>query len=221
MDISLIIQKIAIMAVPLIFAITLHEAAHGWVAMKFGDTTALMMGRVTLNPAKHIDPIGTILLPLIMLFFSNFIFGYAKPVPVNWQHLKNPRRDMALVALAGPGANLLMALLWAAIARLTYTPIDPNSGITALLFLHLVAIFGIHINILLMILNLIPIPPLDGSRVVSSLLPPKAAIAYERIEPYGIWILLLLLIVGALTVILLPPAHFVIGSIKSIFGIPT
>lgn len=223
MDIHNIIQQLAIAIIPLLFAITVHEAAHGWVASKLGDTTALMMGRVTLNPAKHIDPIGTVLLPIVMLLLSNFIFGYAKPVPVNWQHLKNPRRDMALVALAGPGANLIMALGWAALARLTYTSVDLSgtTGMHALLFLHLVAVFGIHINILLMILNLIPIPPLDGSRVVSSLLPPRAAIAYERIEPYGIWILLGLLVLGALTVILLPPANFVIHSIKNIFGIPT
>jgi Zn-dependent protease len=207
-----VLIKIAIAIVPLIFAITVHEAAHGWMANKFGDDTARQLGRITLNPIKHIDPIGTIALPIIMVIFSNFIFGYAKPVPVNWNKLRNPRRDMALVALAGPGANLIMALIWAAIARLSLS--------SSLIYLHLIAIFGININVLLLLLNLIPIPPLDGSRVVSSLLPPRAALMYNVIEPYGIWILLLLLISGALTLVLLPGAQHSIAALKYLFGIP-
>lgn len=214
MNAEAIILKIAIAIIPLIFAITVHEAAHGWLANKFGDTTAKNLGRVTLNPIKHIDPIGTVVLPLIMVIVSNFIFGYAKPVPVNWNQLRHPRRDMALVALAGPGANLLMAFIWAAIAKAT---VGATGG---LLYVNMMAIFGIHINILLLLLNLIPIPPLDGSRVISSLLPPRAAMIYNSIEPYGIWILLILLISGALTLFLLPQAAFSIRIIKQLFGIP-
>ena len=208
-----ILLKITIAAIPLIFAITVHEAAHGWVANKCGDPTAKMLGRVTLNPLKHIDLIGTVVLPIVMLLMSNFIFGYAKPVPVDWNQLKKPRRDMIFVAIAGPGANLLMAILWAFIAKFTLSS-TPN-------FFHLMAIFGIHINILLLVLNLLPIPPLDGSRVISGLLPPHAARLYNSIEPYGIWILLLLLIAGALTIILLPAAQYIISILSSIFGLPS
>ena len=212
MNVEIILIKIAIAIVPLIFAITVHEAAHGWVANKCGDNTALLLGRITLNPLKHIDPIGTVLLPLITLIFSNFIFGYAKPVPVNWKQLRHPRRDMALVAVAGPLANLVMALIWAGVARASMTQ--------SLAYLHLMAVFGIQINVLLLILNLIPIPPLDGSRVVSSLLPPRIAATYNLVEPYGIWILLILLFTGGLTFILLPQARFVITGIKGLFGVP-
>jgi Zn-dependent protease len=215
MPLSYFASQLFIAAVPLIFSITLHEAAHGWVASKLGDCTAFMLGRVTLNPLKHIDPIGTILLPALMLMVSNFIFGFAKPVPVNWQQLRNPRRDMALVALAGPGANLLMALIWAAAARFAlYThPEQPT-------YLYLMAIFGIHINIFLMILNLLPIPPLDGSRVILSLLPRRLALYYNTLEPYGIWILLGLLMIGLLSTILFPPSFWLINWIKSLFHLP-
>jgi Zn-dependent protease len=210
MSAEVVLIKIAIAIIPLIFAITVHEAAHGWVANKFGDDTAKLQGRITLNPIKHIDLVGTIIIPIVMVIVSNFIFGYAKPVPVNWNKLRHPRRDMALVALAGPGANFIMALIWAAIAKLS----------VSVYYLHLIAIFGIHINILLLLLNLIPIPPLDGSRVLSSFLPARAALLYNAIEPYGFWILLLLLISGILTIVLLPSAQYSIGVLKSLFGIP-
>lgn len=208
-------STLVIAIIPLIFAITVHEAAHGWVASRCGDHTALLMGRVTLNPIKHIDPIGTILIPIVMILLSPFVIGYAKPVPVNWQKLHRPRRDMALVAIAGPGMNLLMALGWAGIAKasLLFTHASPS-------YLYLMAIFGIHINILLMILNMLPIPPLDGSRVVTSFLPPRAAYLYNAIEPYGIWILLVLLIAGILTTLLFPPAMHTVNWIKSIFRLP-
>lgn len=206
------IYKIVIAAVPLIFAITVHEAAHGWVANKCGDDTAHKLGRITLNPLKHIDLLGTIIIPLVMLLTTNFIFGYAKPVPVNWNQLKSPRRDMALVAIAGPFVNLIMALIWAGIAR-----IGMHSHLPVLIMM---AIFGIQINILLCLLNLIPIPPLDGSRVVSSLLPPKIAYYYNSIEPYGFIILVLLLISGALSMILLPHLQSATAGIASWFGIP-
>lgn len=224
MNIQAAMQTIAIAAIPLVFAITIHEAAHGWVASKFGDKTALMLGRVTLNPAKHIDILGTVIVPIAMILIGGFIFGWAKPVPVNWQNLKNPRRDMALVALAGPGANLLMAIFWAIIAKLSYMAFSGDSLQTTLktvlTFVHLTAQFGILINIVLMMLNLIPIPPLDGSRVISSLLPVNLADMYERIEPYGIWILLALIFLGALGTILWPPVRFLTLLMKSVFGLP-
>jgi Zn-dependent protease len=224
MNLNTAMQLIAIAAIPLIFAITLHEAAHGWVASKFGDNTALMLGRVTLNPVKHIDPIGTVLFPIITMLLSGFIFGWAKPVPVNFNNLKNPRRDAIFVALAGPISNFIMAILWAIIAKLMLmvfvSDAHPILKTTAT-FIHLSAQFGILINCLLMVLNLIPIPPLDGSRVVSSLIPPRAAYYYEKIEPYGIWILLALLIFGVLGYVLWPPIHTLTSLISSTFGIPT
>ncbi len=228
MDIAQIVQLIAVIAVPLIFAITLHEAAHGWIASKLGDTTALMLGRVTLNPVKHIDPFGTIILPVLMLIISKlsfgapFMFGWAKPVPVSWQNLNHPRRDMALVAVAGPGANLVMAIFWAIVAKLSLLifghPSTHQIVRTAFVFLHLVSLYGIIINILLLVLNLIPIPPLDGSRIVSAILPPNLASAYDRIEPYGIWIVLAVLIFAG-RAILIPPIQFLVGIIKAVFGI--
>ena len=224
MNINTAMQLIAIAAIPLIFAITLHEAAHGWVASKFGDKTALMLGRVTLNPGKHIDPIGTILFPIITLLLSGFIFGWAKPVPINYNNLKNPRRDMIFVALAGPVSNFIMAILWAIIAKLMLLVFVSNAHPvlkTTATFIHLSAQFGILINCLLLVLNLIPIPPLDGSRVVSSLLPPNMAYYYAKIEPYGIWILLALLLFGILGYVLWPSIHFLTNGISSLFGIPS
>lgn len=191
------IHLLAVLILPLLFAITLHEAAHGWVANKLGDKTALMMGRVTLNPFKHIDLFGTIIFPILMLLFSNFLFGWAKPVPVTWQNLRKPRRDMALVAIAGPGANLVMAVIWLVIGKIALVwghGAISSAAQTTTSFFVLAGFYGVYINIILMILNLIPIPPLDGSRIVSSLLPPRLAYKYEKIEPYGIWILLLFLV---------------------------
>lgn len=224
MSFTNIIHVIAVIILPLLFAITLHEAAHGWVANKLGDKTALMMGRVTLNPIKHIDWFGTVILPIFMLVLSRFTFafGWAKPVPVNWQNLRNPRRDMALVGMAGPLANFLMALLWAAIAKISVVfggGVTNAVGKTFSEFFYTAGTFGISINIILMILNLIPIPPLDGSRIVSSLLPPRAAYVYEKIEPYGIWILLGLLVFGLLGRLLIPPVMYLSQLIKSLFGL--
>ncbi len=216
------IQAVSVAILPLIFAITLHEAAHGWVANKCGDKTALMLGRVTLNPLKHIDIIGTVVLPLVLLFIGGFIFGWAKPVPVAWQNLKHPRRDMALVALAGPAANLCMALAWAIIAKCTVLYLggsqQPWLAATGQ-FLQAAASFGILINCVLLVLNLLPIPPLDGSRVISSLLPVKAAHVYEKIEAFGIWILLALLVFGVLSFILWPPIQWLVHGIIDLFGL--
>ncbi len=211
------IQLFAVWVLPVLFAITIHEVAHGWVASKLGDKTALMMGRITLNPIKHIDPIGTIVVPAILLFLGGFIFGWAKPVPVNWNNLRNPRRDMALVAAAGPVTNFLMAIIWAAILKIgiILTQQDMSWAI-ALVYMGQA---GIWINLILMVLNLIPIPPLDGSRVMASFLSPKAAYAYSRIEPYGFFIILGLLAFGILGFILLPPVRFLFTMIIAAFGI--
>lgn len=221
MNTNLAIQSAVVAILPLIFAITLHEAAHGWIASKCGDKTALMLGRVTLNPLKHIDLIGTIILPLVLLFLGGFIFGWAKPVPVAWQNLRHPRRDMALVALAGPAANLAMAFAWAIIAKCTLTLTGSSHVWMAATgqFLQAAANFGILINCVLLVLNLFPLPPLDGSRVISSILPPGAAHAYEKIEPFGIWILLALLVLGVFGRILWPPIQLLSGWIFNLFGL--
>lgn len=197
-----LVQKIIIYAIPILFAITVHEVAHGWIASKLGDQTARMMGRLTLNPIKHIDPVGTILVPLVMLMFTPFLLGWAKPVPVDWRNLRRPRQDMAWVALAGPAANLLMLIFWALIAKLVIVSGAGNQGYGVPVMA--MAMAGIFINIILMVLNLIPIPPLDGSRVLSAVLPPKQALVYNRLEPYGLIIVLVLLVTGVLGKFFLP-----------------
>jgi len=211
------IQKVIVLALPILFAITVHEVAHGWVASKLGDKTALMLGRLTLNPLKHIDLVGTVILPLMLLFLGGFIFGWAKPVPVNPNNLKKPRRDMALVAIAGPIANIIMAFIWAGIMKLGI--ILTGHGLKFALPIVLMGQAGIMINLVLMILNLIPIPPLDGSRIISALLPAKLAYKYDRIAPYGIFILLLLLVTGILHLILFPPIILLQKLIATIFGL--
>jgi len=209
-----LIQEIIVWSLPILFAVTVHEVAHGWMANKRGDRTALMLGRLTLNPIKHIDLIGTIIVPLTCLTFGGFVFGWAKPVPVDYRNLRSPKRDSALVAVAGPFSNLLMALIWASIAKigeLAFHEGYPNS----IVFIYM-GHAGITINLLLMILNLLPIPPLDGSRVVSSMLPPRMAMAYDAIEPYGFFILLFLIFTNVLSFILQPAlqwSQMVIGSL--------
>lgn len=196
-----ILYTIAIWAVPVLFAITLHEAAHGWVANKLGDPTARQLGRITMNPLKHIDPVGTIAVPLVLVMLSGFIIGWAKPVPVDMRHFKQPLLDMALVALAGPASNFLMACGWALMITLSTTALAETSIAVYLLQMGKA---GMTINLILMVLNLMPIPPLDGGRVVAGVLPKQVAWSYMRIEPYGMWIILALLVSGVLGKILWP-----------------
>jgi Zn-dependent protease len=196
------IQLLAVLALPVLLAITVHEAAHGWVANKLGDKTAFAQGRVTFNPLRHIDLIGTLLVPALTFLLGGFLFGWAKPVPVNMRNLHHPRRDMALVAVAGPGANLLMALLWGLAIKLGLGLWHLSQWV-ALPLIYMGAA-GVLINVFLMVLNLVPLLPLDGGRVLNALLPPRWSIAFSRMEPYGIFILLALLLTGLLGSVLLP-----------------
>ena len=196
-----LVQKMAAIVLPLIFAVTLHEAAHGWVADKLGDSTARQLGRITVNPLRHIDWFGTILLPMLMMAFTGFLFGWAKPVPVNMSRLRNPRRDMVWVALAGPGANVLMAILWSLLLLLADSSLTPE---VLALPLAAMAVAGIFINLILMALNLLPILPLDGGRVLAGVLPAAVARLYARIEPFGFFIIVGLLVAGLLGKVLTP-----------------
>ena len=192
-----LVQKIILYAVPLLLAITLHEASHGYAARHFGDRTAEMLGRLSLNPLRHVDPIGTVLVPLIMLITSPFLFGWAKPVPVAFRNLRNPRRDMALVAAAGPASNLAMALGWALLIKLTALA-GPGSAGPGLTAVRDMAAIGVFFNCLLAVFNMLPVPPLDGGRVLSGLLPPRWSDQLDRVEPYGLFIILGLLVAGLL-----------------------
>ncbi len=211
------VQVIAIWALPVLFAITVHEVAHGWVAKKLGDPTAMMMGRLTLNPLKHIDPIGTVVVPLALVLMGGFIFGWAKPVPVTWDNLRNPKRDMALVALAGPMANLVMAFGWALIMKVGFVLGDDFNWLAWPLIYMGGA--GIAINGVLMLLNLLPVPPLDGGRVLAGLLPGPWAWKLSRIEPYGLMIMVGLMVTGMLGKILGPPLHYFESFMFSLAGV--
>lgn len=216
-------QQIAAAILPILFAITVHEVAHGWVAKHLGDPTAQRLGRLTLNPLKHIDPVGTVLVPgtlLILGFLGGvrpFVFGWAKPVPVTWENLRRPKRDMAIVAAAGPAANLIMAVLWALIMKVAL--LLPAGAAWVASPLVYMGVWGIGINILLMVLNLLPVPPLDGGRVAVGLLPGPLAWQLSRLEPYGFFILIALLATGVLTIILLPPVEFVYGLVTRLVGL--
>lgn len=197
-----LIQKIAIGLLPILLAVTVHEAAHAYAANFFGDGTAKFLGRMTLNPIKHIDILGTIIIPLTMFILTSFVFGWAKPVPVNAQNFKNPRRDMALVALAGPLSNIVMAFAWAGITAIGAAGLSSSAWYAEPLVL--MGLIGIRVNILLAVFNLLPLPPLDGGRVLVAVLPPKAANTVSQLEPWGFPILLLLLFTGVLSFLLLP-----------------
>ena len=197
-----VIQTITVYAIPVLFAITVHEAAHGYVARHFGDDTAHVAGRITLNPLKHIDPIGTIAVPLVMAVLSPFVFGWARPVPVNFGRLRHPKRDMIWVAAAGPGSNLVMAILWLLFAKALVL-----LGMQEQFFL-MVAAAGIQVNLMLMALNLLPVPPLDGGRILVGVLPHRLAWQVARVEPYGFVILLVLLFTNTLGFFVQPFMRF-------------
>lgn len=193
--------------IPIITAIIVHEVAHGWVAKQLGDDTASRLGRLSLNPIRHIDPVGTIIVPLLMLVLTNFVFGWAKPVPIDWRKLHQPRRDMVLVAIAGPGSNLLMLLAWTLFAKLlTLMTFLPPSLVGLLIIMSSIAIL---VNTILMIFNLLPLPPLDGGRVAVGLLPPSLAVPLARVEPFGLLIIVALLASGMIGKYLFPIVDFV------------
>ncbi len=210
-------QKIAIWSIPVLLAITVHEVAHGWVAMKLGDRTAEMLGRLTLNPLKHIDPIGTIVVPIALLVFGGFVFGWAKAVPVNANNFKNPKSDMAWVAIAGPISNLIMALIWAVVVKVGYLISPSYDGIGQ--FMVYSGFAGISINLILALLNLIPLPPLDGSRVLAAFLPSKLYYYYMRLEPYGFFILLGMMFLGVFGMIISAPYQALQAFILQLVGL--
>jgi Zn-dependent protease len=207
-----LIQKIAVYAIPVIFAITVHEAAHGYAARFFGDMTADRAGRISLNPLKHIDPLGTILLPALTLMIGGILFGWAKPVPVDFSRLRHPKRDMMWVAAAGPASNLVMALFWAFVIQFSVNAPGDFSTPMALM-----GQAGVMINVVLMVLNLLPLPPLDGGRIAVSLLPNHLAFKFAQIERYGFVILIILLMTGILSAIMQPLIRAVINLIIFIF----
>ena len=215
MDINQLIQTIALAAIPVLFAITLHEAAHGYVARYFGDMTAYQQGRISLNPIKHIDPVGTVLLPLLTLWLGGLLFGWAKPVPVNFGALRNPKKDMLWVALAGPASNIFMALCWALFAKIALMFPD-NYYYEPLLEMSMI---GIKINVVLAVLNLLPLPPLDGGRIAISMLPHRQAYQMAKIEPYGMFILIFLAITPVLWWVLKPFVNMFYFVIQLIFGL--
>jgi Zn-dependent protease len=217
-----LVQLIALYALPVILAVTLHEAAHGYVAMRLGDMTAYAAGRVSLNPIRHIDPVGTVALPLALLALaklfggSGMLFGWAKPVPVNFANLRHPKRDMLWVAAAGPFSNLLMAIGWAVLAK-------AGVAMPGNYFAHPLALMGaagVFINVIFMVLNLLPLPPLDGGRIVVSLLPYRLGYKFARIEPYGFLVLLVLLFTGTLSIVLWPLVRGAVWLISGAFGVP-
>ena len=201
MDFAHLIQTVAIYALPVIFAITVHEAAHGYAARHFGDNTAWSLGRVTLNPVKHIDPVGTILMPLMLYFATSgaFLFGYAKPVPVRFDMLKNPKRDMVWVALAGPAANLVQAFIWGVALYLLQ-----GTGVSEPFFIKMCQ-GGVLVNVVMFAFNLFPLPPLDGGRILVGLLPYRQALWVSRVEPWGFFIVMGLVLLGIVSVVWLQP----------------
>ena len=210
-------QQLVIWALPVLFAITIHEVAHGWVANKLGDPTAKMLGRLTLNPIKHIDPIGTILVPGMLLLFGGFLFGWAKPVPVSPQNLRQHRYGMAWVAAAGPVSNILQAVFWALLIKVALESQGAIGWIAEPLYL--MGLAGVSINLSLAVLNLLPIPPLDGGRIVDSLLPGPLSAKYSQLEPFGLWIVLALIATKLLGVIMAPPYYALRRAIGALVGL--
>jgi Zn-dependent protease len=216
MDLASFLFKISVAAIPVVFAITLHEVAHGWVAKYFGDRTAEAQGRLSLNPIRHIDLIGTVLVPLLMLWLGGFLFGWAKPVPVNPRFMRNPRGNMVWVSAAGPAANIAMALAW---AFLMMVALRADIGTTGA-WIQQMAGIGIFINVMLAVFNMLPIPPLDGGQVLTNLLPPgPLSAALERVAPFGLFIVLGLIATGLLSPIIGGPIRALIDLIASTFGL--
>lgn len=211
------IEIVVLAFIPVVFAITVHEVSHGWVAKMLGDPTAMLEGRLTLNPLKHIDLIGTIILPLLLVFFSLPALGWAKPVPITWENLKRPKRDIGLVAAAGPFSNLLMAIFWAIMMKIGLE-IAPKYSYFGVPLIYM-GFAGIYANGILMLLNLLPLLPLDGGRVLTSLLPPHWAKKYSQLEPFGLVILLILLFSQLLGFILTKPFLLYLWVIGSTFDI--
>lgn len=217
MDELTLVGRIAVWILPVIFAITVHEVAHGWVASKFGDNTAKSLGRLTLNPISHMDLVGTVIVPGVLLLLGGFIFGWAKPVPVNWNNLKNPKRDMVYVAIAGPLANLFMAVGWGVLMKVGYMIGSDNEFVSMPLIY--MGYAGVFINAVLMMLNLLPILPLDGGRVLAGLLPSRVSREFSKLERFGFPILVVIIAMGWLSKILGPPVYFLQTSIFKILGI--
>lgn len=208
-----LIQTFTVYVIPVLFGITVHEVAHGWMARQFGDRTAEMLGRLTLNPVKHIDPVGTVIVPLLTLFTGGFLFGWAKPVPINPRNFRQPKRDMVVVALAGPGANLLMAIGWALVFKLT--GIFAGALGSSIVFFQSMAIIGTFFNCLLMIFNLMPIPPLDGGRVLRGLVPDWIGYRLDALERYG-----LIIVIGLIVLGFLGPVIYLVRLVTAALGVP-
>ena len=218
MQLEELVIKIVISAIPILLAITVHEASHGYAAKYFGDLTAEKMGRISLNPFKHIDPVGTILLPALTLFFGGVLFGWAKPVPVNFGNLRNPKKDMLWVAAAGPASNLVMAILWSMLLGTIKYSLAHGSYSPAFPFLLQMCFVGVSINVVLMVLNLLPMPPLDGGRIAVSLLPNTYANKLAQVEKYGFAILIALMFTGVLNKIIGPVIDFFMQMILQFFA---